>query len=251
MDRLPLRLENDPILEALFEVRFQNSENVPVSELLPGMLFPQVKGELPTLQALFPPQIPREIIRKDPNLQYSASHRMSGKQFSVSIGERVFSVSCSAPYVGWPSFKSKILTYVRMLKDTGLANEIGRFSLKYINFISIDDFEQPYDALSASLNLGGYDLTKLNAQVTTEILEGDCLNIVKILPNVLVELAGSKEPKHGLILDVDSIYEDPGMPFWENLESLIDSVRSVEKHIFFSLLSENGLQKFKPVWSES
>ncbi len=251
MDRLPLRLANDPILEALFEVRFQNPENVPASELLPGMLFPKVKEELPTLQALLPPQIPRAIIRKDPNLQYAASHRMSGKQFSVSIGERVFSVNCRAPYVGWLSFKGKILTYARMLKDTGLANDVRRFSLKYINFISIDDFEEPYDALAASLTLGGYDLTKLNAQVTTEISEGDCLNIVKILPNVFVEIDGSKGRKRGLILDVDSIYEAPAMPFWEDLESLIDRVRDVEKKIFFSLLSRKGLEKFEPVWSNS
>lgn len=73
MDRLPLGLANDPIIEALFEVRFHNPGNVPVSELLPGMLLPKVKEDLPALQALFPPQIPQAIIRKDPSLHYAAS----------------------------------------------------------------------------------------------------------------------------------------------------------------------------------
>jgi uncharacterized protein (TIGR04255 family) len=153
MDGIPLRLNKDPIVEALVELRFRGAGGVPISDLLPGMLFPKVRDRFPTIASLPISQLPREIRLRDPNLLYKPCHKLDGGQFVIAIGERVFTVSCVRPYVGWKNSEREILDLYGLLGETEIISEIERFSIKIalLDNIHSIDLEQFLDLDPAKL----------------------------------------------------------------------------------------------------
>ena len=51
MPRIPVKLNKDTIVEALFEIRF-NSSKGSIADLLPGLLFGSIANEFPTIEKL-------------------------------------------------------------------------------------------------------------------------------------------------------------------------------------------------------
>lgn len=245
--KFPTKLRNDPIVEALFEVQFEGTEGVAVSELLPGMLYPALKAEMPRLVSLLPAELPKELIQKDPAFAFKASHRLDGDQYSLLVGNRLFALSCRKPYVGWPAFKSKILDVTKMLLDTGFVKIVTRFSIKYINIVPESYFPNPFDCVDQDLRLGPYDLGNRLTHLRTEIRESPYVSVIQIIPGASLQYA-QEQPIKGTLLDIDTIYEGDLSKFWDTLDGLVEQARHIEKKIFFSVISEAALEKFNPVW---
>lgn len=68
-NRIPVKLKKEPLIEAIWEIRFA-CVNSPVADLLPGMLFKSFPGKYG--MAVKPPiaGIPAQIVKHDPNLRY-------------------------------------------------------------------------------------------------------------------------------------------------------------------------------------
>ena len=60
MDRLPVRLERPPLIEAVFELRFAPRSGFSI-ELLPGLIFPALKDRYPLLEQTPTGSIPRDL----------------------------------------------------------------------------------------------------------------------------------------------------------------------------------------------
>ena len=154
-NRIPVRLRKEPLLEAIWEIRFSGAKPL-VADLLPGMLFKSFPGKYDTAFRLPGADIPAPVVEHDPNLRYAPKIRLEGANQAVLIGDRVVSLSCRRPYSGWAKFSDDIRELAEAVQETGLVDRLERFSLKYIDLIEL---EKPVGL--ALLDLGWCSLCRL------------------------------------------------------------------------------------------
>lgn len=250
MADLPSRLRNDPIIEAIVELRFTPVSNAPIADLLPGLLFSNFRDRYPKLESTSISQVPPEIRKTDRNLAHRPLKRLVGEQFSIAVGDRVVSMNCQRPYVGWKEFQPRVLEVLHFLRETGLIESIQRLSVKYVNLIPEVEVGNSLSGLKLSVHLGSYDLSVNGCTLQTNIVEDGILNIVQVVSGAEASFPEGKETIFGTILDIDSIYEHKWDDFWAEFENDLEVVRAKEKDIFFSLISDGALERFDPVWGE-
>jgi uncharacterized protein (TIGR04255 family) len=241
---LPIRLANDPIVEAVFEIRFEGAPSA--SDLLPGLLFPRFRDRFPKQERLPIADIPRQFADADPDLHYLPRLRFGGERMAILISGRSAAVACSRPYVGWGGFSAMILEVVAALHETGLMNKIERTSLKYVNVLNAKTFPGNFKNLRFSAQLGNHDLGVLNTNLRTEIPDDGVISIVELQGNVLVKTQNG-DSFSGIMVSVDSISSRMDQ-FAVNGEGELNLIHDTEKRIFFDILTPEVLSKLGPTW---
>jgi uncharacterized protein (TIGR04255 family) len=245
MPSMPAALKNSPLLEAIFELRFQPT--VPTAgDLLPGLLYSELKAEYPNVEALQMAMVPREIRDKDPNLLHQATHRLSGASRLVQVGDRVVSLSVTAPYPGWAKFKDAILQLLKTISGTGMLRAPERFSFRYINVIRADETETQLPLLNLRIDSPAYTYTEKGFHLRLEHVERDFTTIVQIAPRTTAKgLSGSLVS--GLLIDVDTVHAGPKHILSDAGPALLEDAHSLLKGIFFALLTETALRRLEPI----
>lgn len=133
--RIPKKLKNDAILEALCEVRFKTVTEpeflfVRLAEFDPWKSFS--KARLPAYS------IPENIRQIDPNLRYQPTFELlePSRQRSVRIGPSVISYHLRQPYVGWTQFSLELHGMIAKLFESAEALVADRLGLRYLNAFS-------------------------------------------------------------------------------------------------------------------
>ncbi len=101
--RIPIRLDKEPLLEAVWEIRFGTEGDLPVGEMLPGILYQILRGTYPTIVRLPAADIPRPIAQVDEALRFIPTIRLEGPPgtpFAIQVGDRVVSLNNRRPYSG-------------------------------------------------------------------------------------------------------------------------------------------------------
>lgn len=240
---LPKRLKKEPLLEALWEIRFSSSVES-VVELLPGLIYQNSAGAYTKTSRLPAANLPGQILQQDPDLRYVPTVRLEGKQYSVQIGEHSVSLSCRRPYTGWMEFGKKIRELSQMLRGTNLLTTPERFSLKYIDIVPGEDAPS-IAPLAVELKLGGRDLTREPVHLRTEIREQNFLHIVQIGSPTKATLPTGDTYK-GVLLDIDSIWFAGNHDFWNMFDSQLDIAHDLSKKLFFQLLTEETITLLGP-----
>lgn len=137
VNKIPARLKKEPLLEAVWEIRF-SSAKPSVVDLLPGLLFQALPDRFTNIVRLPTPDIPLTIAENYPHLRYLPKIQMEYGNQAVQIGEHVVSLSCRRPYSGWKTFSRDIRELATVVQKTGLIDELERFSLKYVDLIELD-----------------------------------------------------------------------------------------------------------------
>lgn len=249
MKKIPVKLKQDPIIEALFEVRFLPKKS-PIVDILPGLLFPSLGGKFPTLEKLASAHIPKEITAQDPNFLYAPIFRMHGDNYSLGLGEKVFNVSCTRPYHGWEIFKDKINQVLDVFQQIDVIDNVERFSIKYINIIPHDTDNQ-LNLLKSEISVGSYDMKNYLRQMRAEVKKGPFLNIIQLVTDATVNIKKintDEEIISGLLIDVDTIYTNGISSFWDNIPELLEEAHDTEKHIFYDMLTPETIEMLCPVW---
>lgn len=248
MLKVPIRLTKDPILEALFEMRFQGT--VPaVADVLQSAVYPPLKDRFPQIQRTPVGSLPEPLLAADPNLRYQPRLILQGEQLSVFIGDRAIALACPKPYVGWKAFLPLILELLGHVKRANVMGEPERLSLKYINLLEGDSPASQFSLVHYNASLGRqvYQLNDLLTYTRTEFNQDGLTNIVELGANSV-----AKTPKGdsltGLIVTVDTICQNP-KDFWTDPQPHIEKVHNVEKNVFFNVLTEETINKMGPVWS--
>ncbi len=246
--RIPARLRKEPLIEAVWEVRF-TSAKPSVGELLPGVVFKALSDKYPGLVRLPSADIPTAIVEHDPRLKYVPKIRLEGGNQAVQIGEHVVSLSCRRPYSGWKRFSEDIRTIIKIVRDTGLIDRLERFSLKYVDLIEV---AQPpsLNCLNLELKMGGYEIDTRPVQLRTDIKEGDLIHIIQIVSPAEVSIPGEPAGASGVLLDIDSIRPMKGNESWADVERHLDEVHAASKRIFFALLTPETLESLEPEYEE-
>lgn len=248
MKQLPVRLNQEPLVDVVFEVRF--SSNFDASEVVPGYLFTKLEGEAKT-ERLPASDIPKQIRDQDQKLRFSPIVRLAWGRYFVSVGERVLTVSCRIPYPGWSEFRSTIHYVLDLVKDLGAIKEVYRYSLKYVDLLESSDLGEQISKINLSLNLGGHELDKDYFNLRMDVPEDNFLHLVSVYPQAQVSFEDGAT-KHGIIVDVDSLKEcgaQPALEWFDSLAAELDLLHSANKRMFFKLVNDEALEDLEPIYA--
>jgi uncharacterized protein (TIGR04255 family) len=245
--RIPIRLEKDSIVESVFEVRFTSNEKL-VSELLPGMMFSQLKDTFPTTVNLPMKEMPAVIRQRDPELMFQPVVSLEGNGCKVNIGDKAISLGIARPYIGWGEKKKLLATVLDCLSKTGLMDKVERYSLKYVNIVPrIDKAGDVFSDLRVTYQLGDFVVSDIGVNIRSEIELDGVLNIVNLVPGA--SYRKNNDTLDGVLVNVDSIKQGfgSGIGLNEVLQGA-DEVHQVEKRIFFGLLRPETIEYMGPIW---
>jgi len=250
MDKIPLRLKKDPIVEAIFEIRF-SSKNASVANILPGLFYPDVKDKFPKIETLPTANIPEQLVLADPSLKYRPHYRLVGKNYLVLTGEHTLTVSCRRPYTGWKQFRPVIMQFISLLQKTALVDVVERFSIKYINLLEgAREPKAQFGLTKLNIQVCSYSLTEHLTQVRTEIVKDGFTNVVQVLSGASVHIE-NESPIDGLLIDIDTICNGPFKDFWSEIPALLERAHLTEKRIFFEdILTKETIGLYEPMWEE-
>lgn len=243
---LPVRLGKSPLVEALFEVRFQAQG--PASSILPGFLY----TKLGCTEIIKTPhaEIPDQIRLSAPELMFVPLTRLKWDSYFISLGDNNIVISSGYPYDGWPKFKQVIHTVLSTAAELGLIGQIDRFSLKYLDIFDMPGFTTPGDGLSFNVGFPGIDNNMRSTHLRTEIPKGSQHHIIQYFGEAQGNLPGGSVKK-GQMLDIDSIQSLEKTTLKQlisDFDSFMNKLHTPNKQLFFNLISPEGLRALEPIY---
>ncbi|HET7603482.1 MAG TPA: TIGR04255 family protein, partial [Gemmatimonadales bacterium] len=210
---LPIRLEQPPLEEATFEVRFAPSVDSVVN-LLPGIFFAKLGSQYTRSESLPLASLPLPIRKAEPNLRYQQQIRLIGESLAIFIGDCVAGVSILAPYQGWAEFEPRILEFLQTLHASGLASKVERASMKAVNLIPAAD-QSGLDMLNVHVEIAGAPPPGVGFRLRAELADGRMIQILEISPSAQLTSPNGRAGS-GVLIAVDSILSIDGEEFWSD-----------------------------------
>lgn len=241
--KLPVSLGRSPLVESIFEIRFEPTIAA-AGDLLPGILFSKLKDSFPNVEPLPISNVPRSIRDQDPALVFQPSHRLTGSNMIVQVGDRVLSLSAQE-YPGWLSFKSAIENLLNATIETGFIGAVLRYSFRYINLIPRIDGIPEMSLLNVDLEISGNPPQERGFQMRFEQDSEGFTTIIQIAPQSAIQHPNTP-PTSGILVDVDTQMPNPSPEFLMAASDLLDSCHIAVKKAFFSIVSTQALQDMEP-----
>jgi uncharacterized protein (TIGR04255 family) len=245
MTTLPKKLKKEPLIDAVFEVRFTST--FPIGSVLPGLLFGSLAGDK-KIEQLPLSQLPQIMRDADSNLRFAPLSRLDWEQFYINVGERSVSVGFKYPYPGWSSFKPAIITVMDVLKGAGVVKSVERYALKYIDLLPSNDLREQVAFVNFDVTLAGHKLENEAFQIRLEIPRDSFIHAVQVVSSATAILPNG-ESRQGLVVDVDTIVNQQGVTFDELLSGFSDKLEAIHqanKEVFFDCLQTQTITALEP-----
>ncbi|SDS33959.1 TIGR04255 family protein [Pseudomonas sp. bs2935] len=243
---LPIRLGNSPLVEALFEIRYQ--AKAPAASILPGYLYTALGCSEITRTPHA--DIPDQIRQSTPELRFVPLTRLKWESYFISLGDNNIVISSGHPYEGWPRFKEIINSILTKAHGLGLIGITERYSLKYLDIFDMPGFTAPGEGLSFNVGFPGIQNDPRSTHLRTEINQGTQHHIIQYFGEAQGNLPGSILKK-GQMLDIDSIQilENTSLDqILNDFDSFMDKLHTPNKRLFFNLISPEGLKALEPTY---
>jgi len=244
--KLPLKLGKEPLIEAIFEVRFTAA--LPVSNILPGLMFQGLEGEK-DIERLPASELPQQLRNIDPNLKYAPLIRIRWHTFTILISDQSVGLACAIPYPGWDKFKPAILKIVKIVGSAGVIDSIERFSLKYTDIIPVE-FGDLDSLVEFNLQIGTHGAAGKNVQIRAEIPKDGLIHVVQLASSGTARLIDGTI-REGVALDIDTVAMIGNVKFSDFFDTLTERIEfghSENKAMFFSCLKQKTIDKLEPVY---
>ncbi len=245
---LPKKLNKEPLVDAVFEIRFSSS--IPVSSVLPGFLFARINDGDKKIERLPAADIPLQMREFNPNLRFQPLLRLNWGRFLILIGDESLAIACVIPYPGWQDFKPKIIEVINILRDSRIIETVSRFSLKYVDIIEGKNLYEQIQRVNVNLNIGNHILSSEHFNIRVEIPHDDYLHIVQIAAPSSVTLFDG-QTRDGVLVAVDSISEQLTIDLTSFAEALADNLEAIHtsnKTMFFECLRPETITYLEPVY---
>ena len=229
----------------MFEIRFVPTRNS-VAELLPGILYQTFREQYPDFTTLPLAGLPKELRMGDPNMPYMASHRLISPAGHIFVGDKVVGVTKMTPYLGWDDFRTRIRAFLDALRAAQFVSTVERYSLKSINILNAPAGHQ-LSILNANLQLAGRNIPETGFRLRLEYVDGPQVQIVQIATNTKAEPTG-RPVVSGLLVEIDCIRSEVLPDFWGSIPEALESLHMTAKTTFFSLLTQNTVDRLEPVY---
>lgn len=242
--KLPKKLGKEPLVEAVFEMRFASS--LPVSSIWPGILFGALPGEK-TMENYPAFGIPKEMRENDPNLAFIPLCKLSWGDYWMIIGDRVFAVASKIPYQGWGDFKDTIIKAFEIVLGSQTLTSVSRCSIKYIDILEGLPMK-PSSCFNLNLELGGRGPDENEFQVRLGITEDNITHSLQIASAASITLFNGKIIS-GPVLDVDSVMElgsESPEEFLAKLSQRSELLHESNKRLVFDCMSAEALASLEP-----
>lgn len=234
---LPKKISPCPIIETVFEVRFESE--LPGDAIF-GIMYSVLKDDFPKLDKLPILQIPEAIRSSDPNLIYAPHYKLSGGNFVIQIGSKVFSFSNVNEYVGWELFHKEVNIVLKKICGLNIIKEANRIGLRYINlFPEMNIFEKS----DLKINLKEEPLEKDVNLVISMPVDG-FTNTLRMVSNTKIDISG--RILNGSIIDIDTVLNGSKSNFFIDVEKILSDAHLEEKKLFFSLLKDEYIKTLNP-----
>lgn len=255
MNELPSKLSYSPLLEVVFEIRFDS--DFPFSVMAPGLLFgdrlSDIKAESQPAQ-----QIPKDIRDKDQNFRYLPLIRFLDGDKSFFISDHSLLISLKNNYTGWEDFRTLIVESINKLNVPNLIKNVFSFSLLYINGIEHSVENNLANIISGKLELGPLDLTQSSLQLAAELQEENgTIPSVKIVNPAIINDNGSaqpdsscapSQPRLACVIEIKTVKRSDLIDFTYNYKKdskkYLDELHDRGKRLFFSILSKEIVKRF-------
>jgi uncharacterized protein (TIGR04255 family) len=239
-DRLPKKVEPCPILETIFEIRFQS--NVPAQAIL-GLVYQQLRIDFPQVRALPLAGMPEESVQANPALLHQPHYRLEGEKFVVLVGPRSVATGTRGKYPGWDAVLPGFAAIFRRIFSTDLIMSPERFGLRYINYFPGDVL----DRLAISFLIQDQPIQGSETFFKTIMNWGSLRTIVQVGKDVTVANQDITHPTSGSVIDIDCFQ----LPTSRNslnaaIGRFLETAHTAEKQLFFSLLKPDFLEEFNP-----
>lgn len=247
VQRLPIALENEPLVEAVFEIRFQLAESL--ADILPGFLLHELKPR-PKITRLPPADMPKPIRDNDPGLRFAPTQKIELEKFVILVGDRNVVLSCKLPYPKWATFKSFIAEIMEKISQLELSLTVNRYSIKYVNIVPASTIAEQIKKVRVNLTLGDIDLKDEHFQLRLQKVEEDTVHFLTVAAGAEAKLSTGKNVV-GIIVDIDSIRENLSISlsdFQAELPDRVERLRLANKIKFFSCITEEALEEMGPLY---
>jgi uncharacterized protein (TIGR04255 family) len=240
-ERLPMRIEPCPIVEAIFEVRFVSTQPWAT---MPGLLFALIRERYPAQAELPLAQWPEAARRQDTVLQHLPLLRFEAADFVIQLGPRVLSLATqTGRYPGWPVIRAELEWLLGRLRESGLVRETERVGVRYIDFLPGDVFP----GLKLGVQVEGRPLTGAETAVTTVLRRGPLALRLQVSNGAIATLPAG--PQAGSVLDLDAWFGPLETGGLEDGLARFEAAHEAIKGVFFGLLQPELLASLKPVYA--
>lgn len=248
MKNLPSKLSISPLLEVVFEIRFDS--DFPFSVIAPGVLFGKTLSEIKTI-SLPAQQIPKEIREKDPNFKYAPLLKFEKEDLFFFMSDHSFCIGTQNTYKGWKVFRTLIIESLKKLGESHLLNGVNRFSLKYVNLIDGTFEKELKNIVRGHLQLGSVNLEETNLQIRSEVRQaGTVFSNLCIFNPARADSLPSGEAKFGCVIEIDTIQKSSMEDFVYKYKTdsvlYLDTLHEYNKKLFFSILNEDLIERLGP-----
>jgi uncharacterized protein (TIGR04255 family) len=244
MVRIPRKLKNDPIVEALFEVRFTSGD---IPEVAIGKLASGSAWANSTSQRLPVANVPAAIRESDPALMHQPvlqlQFQLGDSARVIKIGSQVFSYHALAPYPGWTKFEPELLDTAEHVFGALKDARATRFGFRYINVLTKEHLIEAISNLNIEVTLERKSLTApLNVNYQRSLAPKHN-SLVRVTSMEFVE---NPSPGITALVDVD-IFTPPGFSAATAAEARawLDEAHIFLKDEFFALIPEDIIDKLE------
>ena len=242
--QIPEELENDAIIEALLEIRF-DMKTIPevffgrLADYEPWKDFEQKR--LPTYE------IPPPVRQADENLRFQPVFELQSKDKKrlVRVGAHVVSFHKIGPYGGWATFKPELDQLINAVFSRTEGLTVRRLGLRYINAINkvLHKINSPED-LDMELTVEGEVITEdVNLNFFRKV-ENNMGCTVRVATPSFIQ--GKYPTDTSIIVDVD-LYTG-GEFKTQSKEDVIEwaiVAHDKEKEQFFGLLTQEKIDELR------
>lgn len=243
----PKRLRREPLIEVIWQVVFENAPIAAPGELLLGILYGHLRktGEDWQVQALPSAQIPPFVAQEDPVLRYAVKHRIEvkGQPLLYQIGDRVVSVNCRRPYVGWSKFRESILDVARLIQETLPTVTPSWYTLRYLDLLSAEELPD-LRGLRLNISVGDQTITQQPLHLRVELPYEGHDHVFQVVHPVQVQLPDGTQVS-GTLIDLET--KAAGAGDWGGLSEELEKLHVASKTMFFEqVLSPELIQRLEP-----
>lgn len=244
---IPKRLRREPLVEAIWQVIFEDPAKPSPGELMLGILYSHLreKGTEWEVRRLPTAEIPPFVLERDHNLRYAVKFRLESPRTSIlyQVGDRVVSVNCRRPYVGWNEFRRCILEVADLIQKMLPWAGPLQHSLRYLDIFP-RDLVKGLDRLGLQLSLGGEPIVSQPLHLRVVISYHGCEHILQVFYPADIQLPdGSKVS--GTLTDLETYIEPPnrGIELSRELDTLHDATMAM---FFERVLTPELIRELEP-----
>lgn len=245
---LPKKLKKEPLVDAIFEVRF--SSGTVASNVIPGFFFAKLQPKEWVVDPLPIADVPGKVRSLDPNLRYQPLMRIHWDDFFILVGDNTLGVACKMPYPGWAEFSERIAVIIGLLIDSKIVKTIDRYSLKYVDVIEDDTLAKQIQKINIDIRLGSHAVREDKFTIRIEIPYDIFINVLQIaVPATATMPEGQKRVGALVSIDTQCKYQNSDLAkFNAELRSRLDTIHIVNKKMFFDCLTRETIDYLEPIY---